>query len=376
MWPFDGAARNALAQSHTALSKLVVLHSGRPVYTLSPIDGSVSAEAGRTVLRNLGATVADPTGVLGGGDVADLLSPYDSEIAAYRGLKVSGASVWAPLGVFGITEKQIKGDGTVALTGQDRAMKYQGPMSGGLAIGGQTPLEEAIALLLGTRNPGVKIQAWVSGFTVGPLLYAPDIDVWAEAQKLAQSAGGWLYHDREGDLIFGPLAPTTLRPVVVYAEGDGLLIEAQRTENADQISNVIVVQSSRADNGTLIQAVAEDTDPTSPTYSRGRYGRRVKVITNEHVYTVAQAQQAAAVELQRELGRSESVTATVVPHPGLDVLDTAIVHRPQNGLINRALVIHAMTTPLTADAAMSITFRKYVLTKDGQTLSTQLEDLT
>lgn len=380
MWPFDGPTRNALAQSHTVAAKLVVLHGGKPVYTLSPTDGDVSAAAGRTVLWNLAATVADPTGALGGGDVADLLSPYDSEIVAYRGLLLRptdpSSAVYAPLGVYRITQKQDNGDGTVSLTGQDRAIGYQGAMAGSLAIGGGTPLEEAIAKLLRTRNPGVTFLAMQTGLSVGPLLYQPDIDVWAEAQKLAQSAGGWLYHDREGDLIFGSLTAPSLKPVVAWREGDGLLIEADRTEDADEIDNVVVMQSSNTTTGTLIQAVAEDDDPSSPTYSRGRYGRRVKVITNPHVFTVAQAQQAANTELIKELGRSETVTASVVPHPGLDVLDAAIVHRPRAGLINRTLITQSFTVPLTADAAMSVGFRKYILTRDGQTIQTELDTLS
>ena len=377
MWPFDGATRNALAQSHTALSKLVVLHSGRPVYTLSPLDGDVTAQAGRTVLRNLGATAADPTGQLGGGDITDLLSPYDTEIAAFRGVRRGGLDVYAPLGVFGITKKQAKGDGTVVLTGQDRAMKYQGPMTGALAINGGTPLEDAIATLLRTRNSGLRMRTWKTGVTVGPALYQPDIDVWGEAQKLAQSNGGWLYHDREGDLIFCPLTATSLAPDVEYIEGRGVLLTADRTEDADSIHNVVVVQSGNATGTTgVITATAEDTNPNSPTYSRGRYGRRVLVITNEHVTSVAQAQQAANIALIRELGRSETVTATVVPHPGLDVLDAAIVHRPIAGLINRTLITDQITVPLVADQPMSITFRKYILTRDGRTIQTDLEPLT
>lgn len=372
MWPFSGAARNQLAQSHTMVATLEVLHGGRPVYTLAPTDGSVGAQVGRAVLRNLTATVADPTGELSGGDLTDLLSPYDCEVVAWRGVLATpgdlNSAEWAPLGVFGLTSKDVAGDGSVVLTGQDRAARYQGAMSGGLSISAGTSIEDAIAKLLTTRNSGLHMHTWVTGYTCGPLLYSPDIDVWAEAQKLASSVGGWLYHDRSGDLVFGPLLPTSTTLVTRLAEGEGRLLSAKRTENADSISNVIVMRSS--DN--RYQAVAEDTDPSSPTYARGRYLRRVKVITNEHIGSVAQAQQAATTELIRELGREETVVATVVADPSLDPLDTVVVHRPLAGLIERSLVIEEMEVPLTADAAMTLNFRGYILTRDGQTLDTDL----
>jgi hypothetical protein len=276
--------------------------------------------------------------------------------------------VWAPLGIFRPTSRDAAGDGQVQVTGQDRATLYQGPMAGGLAISGGTPVEDAIARLLVTRNRGVALQSWVTGYTVGPLLYKPDINVWDEVQKLAQSVGGWVYHDRTGQPVFGPLLPTSTLPVARYAEGGGVLLSAQRSEDADTISNVVVVQNADA----TISATAEDDDPSSPTYSGGRYGRRVKVITNEHIGSVQQAQQAAATELVRELGRTETAQVTIVPDPTLDPLDAATVHRPRVGLVERTLLAQSITTPLTADEAMTVSFRSYILTRDDSTLPVDL----
>jgi len=369
MWPMSGAARLELSRSHTAATKLEVLHSGRPVHELVVTGGSVTAQVGRSVMRNASATAVDPAGQLTGGDLQDLLSPYDCEIAPWRGVRTPAGIEWAPLGVFGLTGRRVAGDGSVELSGQDRAMTYQGPMSGALAVPGGTPVEEAITRLLVTRQPGVQMRSWHTGFTCGPLLYRPDIDVWAEARKLAQSVGGWLHHDRLGRLVFSPLLPTTTTPVARYADGDGVLVEASRSEDADTIHNVVVVRST---DGT-IQAVAEDTDPTSPTYAGGRYGRRVTVITNPHVSSVEQAQQAATTALLRELGRSETAALQIVPNPALDPLDAVAVHRPSAGLLDRVLVIDSLTVPLLATELMTLGCRKYLLTRDGQTLETELE---
>lgn len=375
MWPFQGATRQAMAQTHTAVAELVVLHNGKPVYQLVIVGGSVTTEANRSVARSLGATITDPTGVLSGGDIADLLSPYNCEVIPYRGVVVGTKTEWAPLGVYRLTQRHPKGDGTVDLTGQDRAMIYQGPMSGTLSISANTPVETAIYSLLRTRYSGLKVIPRSTGQVVGPLLYQPDIDVWAESQKLAQGVGCWLYHDRVGELVFGSAIPTTANPVARYAEGDGVLQTVSRTEDADKIHNVVVVQSPANSTGVVVSATAEDTDPTSPTYSYGSYGRHVLVVTNQSITTTIQAQQAATSLLVQELGRSETVSFTIVPDPTLDVLDPVIVHRPIVGLVNHAVIIDRTTLPLAVTEVMQVDCRKYIQLRDGQSIQTQLAQL-
>lgn len=369
MWPVSAAARALLRGSHTAVARVDVLHSGRPVYTLDVVDGQVSTESGRAVLRNLGCTVIDPTGELSGGDVDDLLNPYVCEIAPHRGVRLptptnaASDSVMVPLGVFGLTSRQVSGDGSISLTGQDRAMGYQGPMLGSLAISAGTPVEVAVLRLLGARNPGVTLVTLKTGFTCGPLVYAPDIDVWSEAQELAQSVGGQLYHDRIGQATLRLSGPASSVPVATYADGDGLLLSVDRQEDSDTIRNVVVAESADG----RVRAVVEDTNPSSPTSIGGRYGRRpAKTLVNQHFQTVTQARQAAALRLAYELGRSETVTFTAVPHPGLDVDDVVTVHRPRAGLHDRGLVVASTTMPLAADEPMQVACRRSVLAPDGR----------
>lgn len=371
MWILNQAATRTLAQSHTMTSRIDILHGGRVSMTLYPVDGEVNAEANRPIMRNMSATLADPTGELSSGDIGDIMSPYDCELAPYRGVVIYPGTTlqyteWVPLGVFQMTSRVPSGDGSVAVTAQDRAMIYQGPMTGSLAIPGSTPLEDAIATLLATRNVGVQMRTWQTGFTCGPLLYQPDIDVWKAALDLAKSAGGWLYHDRTGALVFGPALPTSRRPVRRYAEGDGLLIDADRSEDSDTIHNIVVVTSAKAGIGGTIQAIAQDDDPKSPTYVGGRYGRRPISFANQHLETLQQAQQVAATELARELGRSETASIVVVPDLTLDPLDVLTINAPKSGLIERGMVISAVTTPLTATESMPISLRKSIIATNGQ----------
>lgn len=375
MWRgFTSSAVLELSRSHTALSRVDVWHGGRPVYTLDVSGGSVEAEAGRPVFRNFSGTLVDPTGALSGGDVDDLLNPYDCELAPWRGVRTPAGDEYAPLGVFGLTGRLVDGDGSIRVTGQDRAMGYQGPMTGSLAIGSGTPVEAAIARLLATRQPGVTFaENWVTGFTVGPLLFEADIDVWAEAQTLARSVGGWLHHDRQGGLVFSSVLPETRTPVARYAAGEGTgLVRLSRQEDSDTIRNIVVVESTKTATGSIIRAEAADDDPFSPTYFRGRYGRRPKTITNQHVGSLAQAQQMAATELVRELGRSETGSLTVVADPRLDPLDVVAVHRPAAGLTDRGMVIASLETPLGVEDAMSIGLQRSILAQSGAVLEVPL----
>jgi hypothetical protein len=342
-----------------------VWHSGKPVYVLTTVtDGHVTADADRSVRRNLSCTLVDATGALTQGDVTDLLNPYDCEVAAFRGVQVGSTIEYAPHGVFALTGRNVQDspDGLViTLDGQDRTMGYQGPMVSALAISAGTPIEVAVQMLLATRNPGLTLRSMVTGFTCGPLLFSPAIDVWAEASNLALSVGASLFHDRVGQCVLAASGPASNTAVAAYSEGDGLLLDVSRKEDADTIHNVVVVESTSG----LVRAVAEDTDPTSPTYAGGRYGRRPVTITNQHVGSPDQAAQAATSRLIYELGRSDTVTFDAVPNPASDVAEVVTVNRPRIGLSQRAVTVATLDMPLTVGNPMRVGCRRAVRAPDG-----------
>jgi hypothetical protein len=368
MYPRSKQAAALIRQSHSPVSALDVLHGGKPVARLLFTAGSINAEGGRTVTRNFTGTVIDPTGGMDGSDIDDLLSPYDCEVAPKRGVLLSDGSVeLAPQGVFQLTNRAVTDPGSISVTGQDRAIIYQGGMDNTLAISGATPVETAIRKLLVTRNKALQMHTWVTGFTCGPLLFTPDINVWDEALSLAKSVGGFLYHDREGNLVFDQSLPTSGDPVATYSYSDGVLLDASRSEDTDTIRNVVVVESAKAGVAGLVRAVAEDTDPTSPTYAGIR--RRVMTVTNQYVASVAQAQQMARAELVRELGRSETATPVIIPDPFLDPNDVIMLDYPQKGLIKRALTIASFTLPLgVGGGGMSLDCRKSLIAADGRVI--------
>lgn len=367
MWDLAQDARAALAGGHTAVTRVDVWQSGFPVYTLAATGGRVTMTATGSVRANLNCTLTDPTGQLSRGDVDDLLNPYDCEIAPWRGVRVGGRDELAPLGVFRLTGRDVSDTGeglSISLAGQDRALTYQGPMASALAISGGTPVEAAVQRLLATRQPGLSMLTMSTGFTVGPLIFPAESDVWAEAQKLAESAGARLFHDRTGQPVLAQAGPVSDRPVARYAEGDGLLLGLDRSEDSDTIKNVVVAENQ---DGTIRVEVA-DVDPTSPTFSRGRYGRHPYVLKNPHITSMSQALRAATTRLAYELGRSETVAFTAVPDPCLDVDEVVTVHRPRAGLTDRGVVTASIVVPLSAKEPMQVTCRQSRLAQDGRVL--------
>lgn len=367
MFPLSAAGVVVQGQSHQRAVQVQVLHGGRVVAELagSVLSGSVDSDADQPIMRSLALQVVDASGDLSKTDVGELLSPYDAEVKPSMGVVLpSGRFDMVPLGVFRLTSTDVKDgpDGlVVSLTGQDRALTYQMPLPGPVTIPAGTTVERAVQLLLRRVNAGLLYTTWVTGRTVGPLLYEADSEAWDSALTLAESVGGWLFHDRNGRCVLAPYAGS-LSPTV--QRFDKTLLSVSRSEDADSIRNSVVVQSSESGVGK-ITATAEDTDPRSPTYVGGAYGRRQVTVTNPHVGTPAMAVEAAQAQLIRELGRSQQVTWTCVPDVQTDPGDSCVVHRPRAGLLERRLIVAGTSLPLGVEGEMTITARRSIVLQGG-----------
>lgn len=367
MRPLTAAGATLQGRSHDMRVRVQVWHGGQMVYEITGyvLSGTVEAVADRPIMRTLRLTIVDPDGTLSATDVGQLLSPYDAELKPDRGVLLpSGRVDWVPLGMFRLTNSAVADSDeglVVELTGQDRALTYQTPLPGPVTIPAGTPVEGAIRALLSKVNGALQFRPWITGRTVGPLLYESDSQAWDVALLLAESVGGWLFHDRDGVCQFAPYASAVSSSLLRF---ESTLLSVSRGEDADEIHNVVVVQSSESGSG-VIRATAEDTDRDSPTYARGAYGRRQITVTNPHVGTPAQALEAAQARLIQELGRSETVSWECVPDVQLDPGDVVTVHRPRAGVVNRRVVVASVVLPLDAAGAMSVTARKSVVTQAG-----------
>ncbi len=376
MWWWSPAAeRERTARGgHTVATKVEILHGGAWAYTLKATGGEVSTTSRSSVRASVDCALVDPTGALGRGDVGDLLNADECEIAPYRGVEHGplGQRVkeYAPLGVFGLTGHELDDtpDGlTIRLTGQDRALIYQGQMLNALTIPRGTPIEIAVQMLLSTRNPGLTVLSMRTGFTCGPLLYPSTTNVWDAARELAASVGGTLFHDRTGQCVFAMAGPQSDDPVASYSESAGQLTAVKKKVDTDTIFNVVIAESPDG----RIRAVASDLDPTSRTYAKGRYGSRpAPTLVNQHFHSVDQAMQAAVARLDYELGRTETYSFAGPPDAGQYVEEVVTLYRPRLGLFHRGLVVDELDMPLQVGdgdgAPMSVRCRSSRLARSGR----------
>lgn len=367
MFPLTPAGRVLQSESHTLATRCQVWHGGRVVAELAGAvtAGAVSAESDRPIMRNLTLTLVDETGVYSRTDVGELLSPYDAEVVPWRGVVLpDGTPDWAPLGVFRLTSTSVQDSDsglTVDLAGQDRALTYQTPLPGPVTIAAGTPVEKAVQALLSKVNGALRFEPWLTGRTVGPLLYESDTQAWDAALTLAESVGGWLYHDRLGTCVLAPYTSPARRGLTRFAD---TLLSVSRGEDADNVHNMVIMQSADSGSG-IVRVTAEDTDPDSPTYAKGAYGRRAITVTNPHLGTLAQAQEAAMARLIQELGRSQTVSFDCVPDVQVDPGDGAVIHRPRAGLLEHPVTVSGVQMPLGVSGDMQVGCRDTIISQQG-----------
>lgn len=118
-------------------------------------------------------------------------------------------------------------------------------------------------------------------------------DRWTQIKSLADALGGWIYNDQLGRWCGAKFPALVSTPVAYYKSGDYEVLEnSTSADDRDSIYNVVYVRYEHPADGSSV-AVAEDTDPASPTYIGGPYGRQVKEITNDVVANETDAQDVA-----------------------------------------------------------------------------------
>lgn len=329
MWPISGPAQTALTQSHSINLRA---HAYGPYGELEiPIGsaGSVTCDPGSQVRRQ--ASITTDVG-LWDLDPRSVLSIAGTEIQVHFGIVLPGRSSvpvadrteWIPLirGVLAKSarERPIPTDGSMPLTLYDRALRVAEDrltaptqtLSGALAT-------SEIRRLIQRTYPGVVVTDRTGSTTIAPVL---DIerDVWADGiEKLADSIGAEVFADPLGEFVIRPQPAPTDNPVWVVASGErGILVGRSDEQSREPVYNGVVARGERTDGTAPVSAVVWDTDPTSPTYYAGTFGRKPRFYSSPLLTTVAQCQTAATALLNRTRGAQATVTLRAIVNPALD----------------------------------------------------------
>jgi hypothetical protein len=361
VWPVSSLWAPALTGSHQIALRVEVWSGGhlRATTTDSSLQiggGSVSATARNRVRRTLSLTVPEsfyPS------DPDDLLNPYGTELRVYRGINYGSAEELVPVfrGRIDSVDDHNRFDGVaeVACSDQGADLNDARFLIPRAAPAGVATTAEMTALIA-EAIPDAAILRLSShdGAVASGLLW--DRDRGQAVDDLATSIGVDVWAGPDGTWRITDPANVDQPAVWTLADGaNGTIVTDQRTVSRKSVYSVVCVIIERPDGTTPLQVVVEDTDPTSPTYVGGPFGRVPRFLRSSLITSEAQAQVAGRALLAKSTGLTRTRSVTCIPNPALEIGDRLDI--TVGGLLERHIV-DSMTLPLTTDSpAMSITTR-------------------
>jgi hypothetical protein len=189
--------------------------------------------------------------------------------------------------------------------------------------------------------------------TVGAVLGAARVfglDVstapWSELLDVLSGFSRTAWYDRVGRIQVGTLTPD---PGSAYALDQLTSLSADYDTRPP---NVIVARGEPQNGTTPVQAIAIDSDPSSPTYAgtgpgTSPYGRVTLFYSSPLILTLAQAQSAANTILSQNVGAGATYTLTRPYDPTITAGDVVSVD-------GSALAVDAVSVDLTGDTELQV----------------------
>lgn len=385
MWPVSEAflaAHRAGAQQVTC--RVELWRSGLRLATLDAVSGSVSVDSRRAVRRTITAELVDRTGTLVPADADGLLVPTGVQLRAWRGIRLpNGTTEEVPLGVFRVTEPEFEVTDSglrITVEGSDEAKTVQeARLTQAWSIPAGTPVGAAILALLADRHPTLPTRDDSSpSVRLGASMVIPagaDSDPWQACLDLAAQFGLDLAIDASGTAVVRALNTATV-PVVSYERGaEAVLLRLNRKLSVETTYSGVVVTSETddAEGAAPIQAEAWDTDPSSPTYYLGPYGRKPYFIASQLITTVAQARDTAQAQLPQVTGILDQIEWDQVVNPALDAGDVVGLLDPELK-VDATLTVVALDIPLTVDGVMTAVTRSRAMRPYAPPVATVTEE--
>lgn len=345
-----------IRKSHTAVSYVEVVTPDLEVTRLQITDGSVDVDRTAQIRRHITASCTDSTGALTPRSTGEILTPYGTELRAYRGVRYSdGTTEFSPLGVFRLSmctiTAGIQGTVNIQLEGYDRSRtvsrdKFIDPYT----IAAGTNILTAIKQIIYRTFPDAVYDAIDTELTTtGPMLFDSGSDPWDAVTQLAMSMGCEIYFDVLGAVSIAPPPDLAALPApdFTYIEGQqNTMLDLTRVFTDDPGYNgVIVTGESSSDEKPPVRGEAWDYNYNSPTYRYGPYGEVPTFITDSVVKTVEDCQKLAASQLALILGYTSQLSITTIVNPSYEGGDVVEVKREQSG-VSGLYVVDAFTVPL------------------------------
>ncbi|MEU3826443.1 DUF5047 domain-containing protein [Streptomyces sp. NPDC029080] len=300
-----------------------LLRADGVVIDLPHTEGSVTVDRGNAVRRTCSVSVPDVT--LLPMTPTDQLAIYGARLRIRRGVIYGDGSIEAvPLGLFRIDS--ISGDpafGPVTISGSGlEAVIADDKFTAPYSTRGATNAITAITNLIQSSMPGAAVaNGGASDAAIGTMTWDAQGDRWAAVQECATAIGAEVYADADGQFIIAELPDLLTAPVAwdIDAGTTGVLISADRAFSRDGMYNMVVASGENAEDGAApVTATASDTDPTSPTYVSGPFGRVPLFYASATLTTTALALNAAQKLLRDSVKPNATVSLTSLPNPCLE----------------------------------------------------------
>jgi hypothetical protein len=353
------ATRFASARHQAALStptgyrrrSRFVFSRGGQTVELEPISGSITADARRNARWDGRLSFA-------GDDLipqrpGDILTPFGTRVTVELGLELLDGSVsMVPYGTFEISKSQVKIDadqrtvevGLIDISDSVERYRFETP----LTVASGTDLGTMINTVITNRtgvNPGVPLvgsslgAARVFGLDTGTAPWAEILDVLSSFSRVA-------WYDRTGQIQVGNLVPD---PASAYPLDS---LTSLSTDYDTRPPNVIVARGEAQDGTAPVQAVAIDSDPSSPTYAgtgpgTSPYGRVTEFFSSPLLKTVGQAQSAADTILAQNVGAGATYTLVRPYDPTISAGDVV-------ALGGAVLAVDSITLDLAGDTTLQV----------------------
>lgn len=357
-----------IRRSHHVVSYVDVVSSTGEVQRLPATGGGVTEDATAEVRRRCTLSVVDSTGLLTPKSEADLLTPYGTEVRPYRGVRYAdGREEVMPLGVFRIStvdvDDSVGGSPDINIEAYDRSRavaraKFDQPYT----VAKATNLVTAIKAIIELTYPDAQYDAISTTMvTSAPLVFDANTSPWAAATQIAQSLGCELYFNAVGRVVIAPPPDVDALPGpdFTFVEGTGCTMTNIKSRFTDDpgFNGIVLTGASLGDEKPPVRVVVWDSEPTSPTYYLGPYGKVPDFITDENVKTDAEATNAAKSLLQGYLGFSDQVSITSWPNPALTAGSIVQVERQRSG-VTGLYSVDVITTPMSAKDPSALTVRR------------------
>lgn len=361
MQAVSAAFLQALRGTHSLSVSVYARRNGATVATFDVVDGTVSMEATdrNAPRRTLSLEVVPTLGLW------DAIAQPGTQVIAERGVRfIDGTIERVRLGTFDLEEAELAygPEGTLSITCPDvwvrvQRARFETPRT---AANGTVALDLAVSLAAEAIGLGTGLVAGDTSATIKRQTWPRDRE--DAIKSLSSYVGAWVFTDSSGRVVARDIPKLSATPAwTVDASASGVLLSASRNRSRQRTYNVVVVASSATD-GTppFTPVVLADTDPNSPTYVNGAFGRVPYFVASPLLTNAASATKMGQTILRRVSGMSAQLDLTGIVNPALESGDVISVLLPQQRgerVVVERHIIDTVSIPLTAAGTQSIATR-------------------